>query len=476
MRQLILAIVLGAVATVLSWRSLPELDLGWHLATGLWMLDQGRVPWLDPFGAESRQWIAYSWLFEVLLARIYRSSGFLGLQVVQMLLISSVLFGLLHTVRCRAEVGSHLELVAVFCAVVLISPFLYLRPQLLSVLFLLGVIVALERRGMRSATVVLVAVLWASIHVYWIALPGLLLLYGVSERAWLRVRQAGYAAFFGLCTPYHLHLLSVLTEYVSNHQTANAIITEFQRLGFSHGLYFYAGILAALIVLVLLYWARARVSLPLKVFATASAVAALYQIKYLSLLSIALPLVLVRAYTATRPTRESAVRETYRPVLTMLGFVVGMLSCSLALWLFQGIPSALTAAQGELFHLVRYLPEHQTRHVVLHRFDDGGFMAFAFYEANKDLKTSIDGRTLVMGERRLAAYRQLAQADEQSCAVIKDWKVASAVLRVEDPLAALLASGSCGEVWRSILDCEHWQLWFQPQLISDMRRSDLQCP
>src|SRR5215210_3990253 len=52
-------------------------DLGWHIAAGDWVLRHGTVPLSDPFSiyGQGRSWIAYSWLFEVLLSVMHDALG-----------------------------------------------------------------------------------------------------------------------------------------------------------------------------------------------------------------------------------------------------------------------------------------------------------------------------------------------------------------------------------------------------------------
>src|SRR5262249_14465075 len=55
-------------------------DLWWHLRTGQWVVENGTVPATDPFSAPGRDqpWVAYSWLFEVLVYGLYRAFGLDG--------------------------------------------------------------------------------------------------------------------------------------------------------------------------------------------------------------------------------------------------------------------------------------------------------------------------------------------------------------------------------------------------------------
>src|SRR5947209_10563424 len=44
-------------------------DIWWHLRVGQWVVEHGSVPGHDPFSlpGHDRPWVAYSWLFEVVV-------------------------------------------------------------------------------------------------------------------------------------------------------------------------------------------------------------------------------------------------------------------------------------------------------------------------------------------------------------------------------------------------------------------------
>src|ERR1039457_1075796 len=58
-------------------------DVWWHLRTGEWILQYGAVPHTDPFSmfGAGKPWVAYSWLFELLIFQLFRWLGLVGLVV-----------------------------------------------------------------------------------------------------------------------------------------------------------------------------------------------------------------------------------------------------------------------------------------------------------------------------------------------------------------------------------------------------------
>lgn len=76
-------VAIGLTLTVGLWiDGLPRVDndYWWHLATGDWILDQGRVPTTDPFSwtRGGGDWVAHEWLAAVMFALADRIAGYAG--------------------------------------------------------------------------------------------------------------------------------------------------------------------------------------------------------------------------------------------------------------------------------------------------------------------------------------------------------------------------------------------------------------
>src|SRR5262245_34501411 len=56
-------------------------DIWWHLSACQWITAHGTVPTTDPFSVYGmdKPWIAYSWLFEVLVYFLYSRFGLSGI-------------------------------------------------------------------------------------------------------------------------------------------------------------------------------------------------------------------------------------------------------------------------------------------------------------------------------------------------------------------------------------------------------------
>ncbi len=91
--------LVGILGTLFSLALQPAVDpdLGWHLGTGRWIIENGRVPLTDPFSwsVPGRRWIAHEWLTEVAMHWI-RSVGGDTLLIIVWAAIITAAWGLLH--------------------------------------------------------------------------------------------------------------------------------------------------------------------------------------------------------------------------------------------------------------------------------------------------------------------------------------------------------------------------------------------
>lgn len=225
-------------------------DIWWHLRTGEWVVEHRTVPDTDPFSqlGPERRWVAYSWLFEVVVFAFYRWLGLAGIVVVRLLLALAVVLALYRLVR-RLEprlVGVLLTLLGTLALTGLFNE----RPWLCTMLFTtITLRVIVEFRDLYSSrlpswvwTLPLVHVVWANVHIQFVYGLGLLALAVVAPLlqprldAWTggtwidddnSAQRAGsprwrqlvvLAALCGaatLITPYHVRLYGVIVEYAT---------------------------------------------------------------------------------------------------------------------------------------------------------------------------------------------------------------------------------------------------------------------
>ena len=455
---LVMPFVVGVCAALLSLRMLPELDFGWHLATGTWILRNGSIVAIDPFGVGESQWIAYSWLFDLLLALTFSVSGYQGLQYLQAAVVTLLFISALLVYRRNSQAGSLIEIAAIFLLMILCSPFLYLRPHLFSAIFGIILIGIIQSKRVQTLPCIILGVLWANIHVYWIAVPILLFLDSIGRRDRGLLAISVLCCFCGLITPYGVETYRVLYDYAFAHNYALSSIVEFQHLGLEHGLYFYGAIINGAVLLALLFRFVKTLSLACVLFACVSICASAFQVKYLLLSGLATFWVLM-SIDNIEVSNRSAARYTVLSFVASCILTFALLSC------FGAIPPPRSQQQRDLDLLVSQLPAEFSG-VVLNHFDSGGALAWYFLQRKLGLRTSIDGRTLVMGKSRINQWVSLVSDDDMFCEVLKLWRPDVAILKESSRIGANLVERDCAETWSMYHQCGQWQLFVSQKQLS----------
>jgi hypothetical protein len=218
--------------------SVSDPDIWWHLRTGQWILSHGQVPTTNPFSsfAMGEPWVAYSWLFEILVYGLYRHfglSGMLFFTVAMALLITLTVHLLVR--QCQLPFVVEVSLVAL--TLVGLQPLMSPRPWLVSIVFF-----ALQLLILRHAITtgkhsiiwllpVLYAV-WANLHIQFIyGLAVIFLLAGEglilailgrelpsekSQRIPIKslLLMGATCVLAALVNPYGLHLYRQVLEFI----------------------------------------------------------------------------------------------------------------------------------------------------------------------------------------------------------------------------------------------------------------------
>jgi hypothetical protein len=151
-------------------------DVSWHIASGRWMLQHGRIPTADPFSftASGHPWVAMEWLGDLIFASAFAVASYKGLfLVVATALLSLNCIVFLHLRRFVGPIGVAAALVAMN---VVLAPFISARPHVLVWPLLAEWTVLLARASESGrpppllSTLILVA--WTNIHASFpLALP-----------------------------------------------------------------------------------------------------------------------------------------------------------------------------------------------------------------------------------------------------------------------------------------------------------------
>lgn len=412
-RRLLMVSTLYVAPPVLAVGTLTDLDVWWHLRAGQWIVEHRAVPWTDPFSAYAagQPWIAYSWLFEVLLHAIHSVSGLLGLVLLPSLLSLGIVAGL-HALVRRARPGFAVEIGITGLGVAALLPLLIQpRPWLFSILFLiveLNLLLAFRESGDGRPLLLLppIFALWANVHiqfVYGLALLALALVDGLVERWRLpplpgrrgRVQPlvvTGMAALLAtLATPYQVHLYRPVLDAMR--LTAPfRYISELQAMAFrSPGdwIVLAFGLAAAFAI----GWRRETGVLPIASLALACGVAFRAQRDVWLLIVVAAPILAAAARDGEKATPFAPSKG--QVVTTVL--VVGLLLTLILPW--RASRSRLDARLAETLPVAAASVIEQRGYPgpLFNDYNWGGYLMWRL----PHLRVSLDGRNTLHGDARV---------------------------------------------------------------------------
>jgi hypothetical protein len=236
-----------------SSRLLIDSDTGWHIRAGELILETGAVPRRDPFShtMAGREWFAWEWLTELIMALTHRYWGLAGV-VGGAILILLVSYDALYRMMIRLGSDAIVAFtVTIFAAVAGVVHWLA-RPHLISIALMAVWYAAVEdfrrNRGRRIYFLPLLIALWANLHGAFVATFPVLAIYAAGEwvefaargewrpAKWRRVLRTyvvvgALSAVAALATPYGLRLYGHLWRYLTDAKLLSTI-SEFQSPNF----------------------------------------------------------------------------------------------------------------------------------------------------------------------------------------------------------------------------------------------------
>lgn len=442
----VLAAVLAAlVGTLAATFAANDPDLFWHLASGAWMIDHGRLLDRDVFSTTmaGTPYSVGQWLGEVVFAALYRAGGWLAIDLLRATLVGiATFFSARIVLRFQPHPG---WAIAPIVATVLVSKFLWGdRPQLFSLaLFPICLDTLLAARlGAPRRIWILVPLLlvWANLHGAFVA--GIALLAVFVIEAWsVRIPErrrftiaAALGALASLVTPSGTAAFSFAASYA---RSASAVVEERPAdLLSPAGLVFATLLLGALLAIQIApradLAARTRSPIlwaglvgPFTVLGLAHQRQLPYAAMILApLLAATFPLALRRAAASAPlvPRRIAAL------VLVPLFIVAGTAAISAAPRLpdLSAYPAAAASA-------LRQRPGP-----LLNEYDWGGYLIFAVPEQ----PTFVDGRGAALYPPRLIDEFEIAVGLHPGYRrVLDDHRVRLVLLRPDRALAVALREG-----------------------------------
>ena len=171
----VLVVLLYSLPLLLAVRPITDPDIWSHLRYGQWIIEHRAIPVTDAFSSygAGKRWIAYSWLFEVVVYELYRNLGLLGL-VLYTATLAVLITGALHALMDRLQPDPGIACILTAAGVLAMAPVLMdPRPWLPTILcFIVEIILVFMPRqfGARRSLLILPAlfILWANIHIQFV--------------------------------------------------------------------------------------------------------------------------------------------------------------------------------------------------------------------------------------------------------------------------------------------------------------------
>jgi hypothetical protein len=179
---IVAAVVFGFICGAFE---ITNTAIGWHLASGRWMLENREVLDHDVFSFTSggAEWIDHEWLFQLASAALFDLGGAPALVVMRMFIVAALML-LLVRIGMTSGLDPPVALVLAALVVLAARPRFFLRPELFTLLLLpLAMWLFADRRGRRFWPLPLVAViaLGANLHGAILVAPILIAIWFTGE-------------------------------------------------------------------------------------------------------------------------------------------------------------------------------------------------------------------------------------------------------------------------------------------------------
>jgi hypothetical protein len=452
---------------------LQDPGTGWHLVTGRYILDTGRVPVRDLFSytAAGHEWVDFAWLFEAASSLLVRWGG-LPLFATACVLVYAFIPVLIFRRALRMGAALAPAVAMTLLAYLVLCSHAIARPHIVTYVFFALLLERLDdfQNGRLPGRALwwlpLLALGWANLHGGFLVgfalcgvFAGVAALRSVALRdAEERRRALVFVALLvamGLATlgnPYGLRLHTAIHEYLS--LASNRYFIEFQSPNFLEGaapvLSFEALVLALVLVLGLGGRKLAWVEVALLGFFLHEA---LHSARHMNLFAILAAPIIAREVTPwlerLRPALAGRWREIAREQAALRSPLVYFpAACALfvTLSLAGRLPFPRTLDDLRLSRgAAEFMATHPGRFGRLFNTDDlGGAIVYRFWPA---LRVFVDDRTAVFGEEFMERrYYRVLYGRRGWRKVLDRYGVTAAVVDVGALCTALLRASPGWEV------------------------------
>lgn len=404
----------GAYLLILSMGEilLRDSDTLWQIRIGQWIIEHGAVPTTDvhSFTRFGAPWMSSSWLSQVLYAVSWGSMGWAGPVILTSLGIGAAVAVLMYLLDDYVDPARSVLLVTL--AMLISGTHLLARPHMLAfpfmVAFLGGLMAAADRRTAPSWLLLPVLALWANLHggfVLGLALIGPIGLEALwTSEARHRVALAGRWAMFGVaalaascCTPYGWDTLLGAAK-ILNLGKLLTLIWEWMPTNFGSWSFFEYALLG---LIGLAFLRGLKLSVPRIILLLGLIDMALAHSRNQEIFAFIVPLVLAKPFaeqlgtllTGTGPAKEGQPRLQL-VMVAALGIVIAATVAT------RAFVAQHTFSFLEVQMPVAAVDALQKRHAqrIFSTAPFGGYLV------SRDIKSFIDGRAELYGEKFVIDY------------------------------------------------------------------------
>lgn len=225
-------------------------DIWWHMRAGEWILQHRTAPHVDGFSGplSGKAWLDYSWLFELIVAKLYQWIGLAGVVTYSAAMILAITVALHRLVR-RLQGDFTFAILLTYAAMFGMSHLYTPRPWMFTILLFileLDILMQVRRTGKRRELLwlPLIFALWANVHIQFVnGLFVLGLAFGESflGRWWPAAKTRGNPTWLGgallasllatLANPYGWRIYNVAYDLATQGGALNKV-SELQAIPF----------------------------------------------------------------------------------------------------------------------------------------------------------------------------------------------------------------------------------------------------
>ena len=416
---MLVAVLLIPAALGSSHTIFNDGDVSWHIASGRWILEHGRIPTTDPFSFTwmGKHWVPFEWLADVIYASGYRLAGYAGVSALAtaalMALNAIVYFNAARWIR-PVLVGFGLLIVmnVVLIPMLLARPHLFVWPLLAAWMWVL--MRAREKDRAPPLPAALLMSLWANLHgsfVFGLAIAaafGLEALISSADRirAFRQWLLFGVACAIAVCINAN-GLDGALYPFKYTDLEMLPMIDEWKPSSVSVTPFFFVTLA---IIAVLIVWKRPRLHSVRWLLLAACLGAALYQARHQAMFVIVAAMILPEGLA--RGQQRARGEEPQTPV------VIAAVGALLLLAVRLSMPLTPPENQTNPWKLIASVPPELRSQPVLNYYSFGGPLILS------GIRPYIDGRGDMYGDPFVLGYGDIVHGNQAAFdEAVRRWNI-----------------------------------------------------